>query len=95
MRSSTPRSVAVAGDYAYVVDEANDVLQIFDVSNPALIVAKDADGTNLDTPTSVAVSGGYAYVVDQVNALLQIFDVSNFLFLLTNGLGIFFTAFAL
>ncbi len=42
---SNPFGLAVSGNYAYVGDLVNDVLAIFDVSDPDNIVAKDTDGT--------------------------------------------------
>lgn len=72
-----PQSVAVQGNFAYVVDGSVAVLQIFEISNPDAIVPRDFDATGLSSPRSVAVNGNFAYVVDQANNRLQIFDVSN------------------
>ncbi|MGJ8651883.1 MAG: beta-propeller fold lactonase family protein [Opitutaceae bacterium] len=72
-----PQSVAVQGDYVYVVDLSTDVLAIFDISDPDNIVPKDIDGTGLTFPRSVAVQGNYAYVIDSFTNLLSIFDVSD------------------
>ena len=73
-----PYSVAVAGRYAYVVNEDANTFQIYDVSNPSSPTNIGTSGTQLD-PQSVVVAGRYAYVGN--NSLsakgLQIFDVSN------------------
>ncbi|MEM9480901.1 MAG: hypothetical protein AAGA58_14700, partial [Verrucomicrobiota bacterium] len=74
---SDPRSVAVQGDFAYVVDAGTNLLQVFDVSDPDNIVPRDSDGTNMNVPTSIAVQGNFAYVVDSLTDLLQVFDISD------------------
>ncbi len=69
------RSVAVAGNFAYVADGIGG-LRIFDIANPAAPTAAgfyDTDGY----PKGVAVQGDYAYLTDGSNALLQIVDISD------------------
>ncbi len=73
---ASPRSVAVSGNYAYVVDNGNDDLRIYDISNPISPVQKSSIATGY-SPSSVAVSGNYAYVVDYAGDDLRIYDISN------------------
>jgi hypothetical protein len=73
----TPRAVFVAGRYAYVASYDNDRLAIFDVADPANIVAIGSITTNLDGPRSVYVVGRYAYVASATNDRLVVFDVSD------------------
>jgi hypothetical protein len=73
--------VAVAGDYAYVIDEQSSsgepdgALFIVDISNPATPVTKGFFD-KLGQPQDVAVVGSYAYVADGGHGL-RIIDVSN------------------
>jgi len=76
-----PQSVVVSGNYAYVVSDQSNSLEIIDVSNPEKLVHKGSavhrvDGFEMYAPKGVAVSGNYAYVVSGSNAL-EIIDVSN------------------
>ena len=76
-----PNHAVVSGNYAYVVSENSNSLEIIDISNPATLVHKGsivngADGAVLFAPKAVAVSGNYAYVVSYSNAL-EIIDISN------------------
>ena len=67
-------SVAVAGNYAYVADDAAG-LQVIDVRDPAH--CKRVGGYNTSgLARGVAVAGNYAYVADH-DAGLQVIDVSN------------------
>jgi hypothetical protein len=68
-----PYSVAVAGRYAYVVNNGASTLQIIDVSTPSAPISVGSVSTG--TSVSVAVAGRYAYVAEGNG--LQIIDVSN------------------
>jgi len=73
---ANPWSVAVAGRYAFVVNnDVSPTLQILDVSTPSAPVSVGVAGTGT-YPNSVAVAGRYAYVAN-AGGTLQIFDVSN------------------
>ena len=72
-----PMSVCVSGAYAYVTSLSSNSLCIYDVSNPANIVARGTTSQNLSSPNNVFVSGSYAYVVNDGNSMLAIFDVSD------------------
>ena len=76
-----PRSVFVAGNYAYVVSINSNALEIVDVSNPATPVhagsISNGGDVKLDYPRSVFVAGNYAYVVSINSNALEIVDVSN------------------
>ncbi len=73
---NNPRSAAVSGSFAYVVNQSANTLQVIDISNPTspTVVGSVATGSN---PYSVAVSGSFAYVVNQSSNTLQVIDISN------------------
>ncbi len=73
---SRPVSIAVLGNYAYVVNQFSKTLQIINISNPAAPVVVGSVGTGTD-PLSVAVLGNYAYVVDYAGSTLQVFNIAN------------------
>ena len=73
---SSPRSVAVQGSFAYVVDTGSDDLKVIDVSDPANPTQSGSLGLGVQ-PRSVAVQGSYAYVVDGFSDDLKIIDVSD------------------
>lgn len=72
---ANPRWVAVAGRYAYVVNNASFILQIIDVSNPTNPVVVGSVSTTAPA-TCVAAAGRYAYLVAG-NSTLQIVDVGD------------------
>ncbi len=72
---ANPRWVAVAGRYAYVLNNTSPTLQIIDVSNPTNPVVVGSVGTTAPA-TCVAVAGRYAYLVAG-NSTLQIVDVGD------------------
>jgi hypothetical protein len=79
-----PRSVAVAGRYAYLV--TFNTFEVFDVSTPSspVLVGTIGSASYPIIPWSVTVAGRYAYVVIQgndmplppISATLRIFDFS-------------------
>ncbi len=72
----SPSSVAVSGNYAYVVNTWSDNMMIYDVSSPSspTLIATIATGND---PYSVAVSGNYAYVVNYYSDNMMIYNVSS------------------
>ncbi len=75
---SAPYSVAVSGSFAYVVNQASNTLQVFNISNSAAPTLAGSVATQSGGgPSSVAVSGLYAYVVNYNLNTLQIFNISN------------------
>ncbi|MBK9513525.1 MAG: hypothetical protein IPO05_07830 [Flavobacteriales bacterium] len=66
--------MAVAGNYAYVLNQGSSNMMVFDISNPAApsLIATIAAGTQ---PRSLAIAGSYAYVID--NVAMRVFDISN------------------
>ncbi len=72
----SPTSMALSGDYAYVVDNLDLDLKAIDISNPESLLFRGSLGLG-HGPSSVAVSGNYAYVVDDGSADLKVIDVSN------------------
>ena len=76
-----PAAVAVSGNYAYVVSELSNSMEIIDIANPAAPVHKGfavngMNGFALSNPKAIVVSGNYAYVVSYGNTL-EIIDISN------------------
>jgi hypothetical protein len=74
--ASGPISVAVSGNYAYVVNLFGNTMQVINISNPAAptVAGSVATGTN---SRSVAVSGNYAYVANFNSNTMQVIDISN------------------
>ncbi|MCB9166233.1 MAG: hypothetical protein H6595_02015 [Flavobacteriales bacterium] len=73
---SAPRSVAVSGNYAYVVDYGSHDLKVIDISDlatPTLVGSLSLGSA----PWCVAVAGNYAYVVDQITHDLKVIDISD------------------
>ncbi|MBI4139326.1 hypothetical protein HY479_04255, partial [Candidatus Uhrbacteria bacterium] len=72
-----PSSVMVQGRYAYVTNNADDTLDIYDVSDPSLQsrVARVSSVTNGGAPNDLFVAGRYAYVLGG-NGTLTTVDVS-------------------
>ncbi len=75
-RGTGPVAVAVAGNYAYVVNYDGSMLMVFDVSTPSA-PASNSFVSTLGGPVSIAVAGCYAYVANNGGGSLQIFDVSD------------------
>ncbi len=72
------RPLYVVGDYAYVLNNGVNKLQVFDVSNPTSPVNLTGSGVSTGTlPQAVNVQGHYAYVISRTSAKLQVFDISN------------------
>jgi hypothetical protein len=69
-----PFSVAVAGRYAYVMNESASTLQVFDVSTPSTPVSVGSVSTGSGA-ISIVVSGRYAYGVNLNASTLQVFDL--------------------
>ncbi|HSX18344.1 MAG TPA: carbohydrate binding domain-containing protein [Candidatus Saccharimonadales bacterium] len=73
---SHPRTVQVQGRYAYVMDDGNGSLHIFDLSNPANPV-KISSVTGFSANIGAYAQGNYIYATDRNNVRLRIIDVSN------------------
>ncbi len=73
-----PFSIAVSGNYAYVVNFASYTFQVINISNPVLptVAGSVSTGTGGE-PASVAVSGSYAYVVNYNSSTFQVINISN------------------
>lgn len=72
--SESPRSVAVSGQYAYVVTNFGGNMKVFDISAPNdgdLPIATIGAGNQ---PNSIAISGQYAYVTNLLE--MKVFDIS-------------------
>ncbi|MDO8507527.1 MAG: hypothetical protein Q7S53_03085 [bacterium] len=75
--STTPTSVFVQGEFAYVVNQTYDLLLIYNKADLGTVLGFVAVGTNASAnPTSVFVQGSYAYVANNNNGI-EVFDVSN------------------
>ena len=71
-----PVSIAVAGNYAYAVNEFGNNLQVINITNPEIPVLAGAITTG-NQPVSVAVAGNYAYVLNYSGNSMQAFNISN------------------
>jgi uncharacterized coiled-coil protein SlyX len=73
---TNPISVAISGNYGYVVNQSSNNMMVFNISNPGapILSATIAAGSQ---PFSVAVSGNYAYVVHIGSDNMMVFDISN------------------
>ncbi|MDD5143118.1 hypothetical protein [Methanoregula sp.] len=79
---NSPIKVFVSGNYAYVVSQGSDSLEIIDISNPgwprhAGSITNGAGGALLKRPLDVFVSGKYAYIASHESDALEIVDVSD------------------
>ena len=70
-------AMAISGNFAYTVSSNYNILQVFDISDPALMRNVGRTTTNLNFPTAIAVNGNYAYVTNAYNHSLCVFDISN------------------
>jgi PKD repeat protein len=78
-RFSSPESVYVSGNYAYVVSPIINRLEIVDVTNPAVPVhtgsISNGGSALLLYPRSVFVAGNFAYVASFTSNALEIVDL--------------------
>ena len=72
---SSPVSVAVNGNYAYVINEGGNSMKIYNLSNPAS-PALVSTVTGLHSPDCIAVSGQYAYMLNYATNNMIIYNVS-------------------
>jgi hypothetical protein len=78
----SPIKVYVSGNYAYVVSQGSNALEIIDISNPgwprhAGSIKDGTGGALLKRPLDVFVSGKYAYIASHESDALEIVDVSD------------------
>lgn len=71
-----PYSVAVSGNYAYVVNRQSNTMQVIDISDPASPTVTGSVTTGI-SPSSVAVSGIYAYVANRYSGNIKVINISN------------------
>lgn len=71
-----PTSIAISGHYAYFTTIADNVMYIYDVSDPANPIFTGSVSTGF-TPYSVAVSGNYAYVANYGSHTLTVYNVTD------------------
>jgi len=70
------RQISISGNYAYILDDdAIDIVDITNPSNPKLISSMGSFATGLNNPQSFIVSGNYLYVPSYANASLLIYDI--------------------
>ena len=77
-----PDGLFVSGNFAYMLNNQLNRLEIIDVTNPALPVVKSglangALGALLSSPWSICVSGNYAYIASKGNNALEIVNITN------------------
>jgi hypothetical protein len=72
-----PESVAISGNYAFVISSYTGKLIVLDISNPAAPVMVNA-GVAVSVPNAIAISGNYAFICmnGPANGFL-VFDISN------------------
>ena len=75
-------SIAVSGNYAYVVSYNGNTLEVIDISNPSIPLHKGTlthgeGGASIDFPTSVFIKGGNAYATSSFGNALEIINISN------------------
>ncbi len=82
----SPISLAVSGDYVYVIDDSSNGSTInggiisLDISDINNIIQGDYIGgisNSIDGPNSIAVSGNYAYVTNIYNSTLVVINISD------------------
>ncbi len=77
-----PSSVAVQGQYAYVINAVSGTVEVIDLADPAHPsvagrVSLGGAGASGASYAGIAVQGSYAYVADDDGNALQVIDVSN------------------
>ncbi|MCB0810134.1 MAG: beta-propeller fold lactonase family protein, partial [Flavobacteriales bacterium] len=72
----TPISLAISGNYVYVLDLTSDELRVIDISDPSspMLIGTLVVG---DYPQSLAVSGSHAYVLDYFVGELKVIEISD------------------
>ena len=73
---SQPRAIAVAGDFAYVVERMDNELQVIDISSPSTPSLTTTFVIGND-PKDLVLQGNYAYVILTGDNVLKIVDISN------------------
>jgi YVTN family beta-propeller protein len=71
-----PTSVAISGNYAYVVNYSSNTMLVINISNPASPTVTGAVATGV-APFLVTASGNYAYVVNAGSSNLQVVNITN------------------
>ena len=76
---TTPYNLIVSGNYAYVVGEGSESLNIFDVSNPSdpIQVGSIASSTLMSQVYDLAISGNYAYMTGLGPNDIDIINISD------------------
>lgn len=73
---SGPTSIQIAGNYAFVANPANNIIQAFNISNPSAPIVGDFVLTD-NYPIDMTIVNGYAYVVNFNSNTFQVINVSN------------------
>jgi hypothetical protein len=68
-----PSSMWMIGNTLYLIDEASDIIQVLDISNPLQPIVYDWALTQGGGHTYGAVSDGFAYIVSAAAGFLRIF----------------------
>ncbi|MCX6937523.1 MAG: hypothetical protein NTU80_06430 [Verrucomicrobia bacterium] len=79
---SYPRGIAISGNYAYVISQTNNALQVVNITNPDAPIAagslvNGAGGAVLAAPLDIAISGTYAYIASWSSNALEIVNIAN------------------
>ncbi|MBK6777385.1 MAG: hypothetical protein IPG74_16625 [Flavobacteriales bacterium] len=71
-----PRFVTINGDHAYVLNQDDGSMNVFNISTPAApVLASTVSGIDM-LPISMAIGGGYAYVITSGGSSMRIYDIS-------------------
>jgi len=71
-----PRSIVVAGRYAYVANYGSNSISVVDISNPSAPVEITTTSIGIN-PRSIVVAGRYAYVANYGSNSISVVDISN------------------
>jgi len=70
-------SIAVSGNYAYIINISPSNFIVVDITNPAAPIQKFSSSTLATNPSSIVISGSYAYVADAGGNAINVIDISN------------------
>lgn len=73
---SGPTSIQLSGNYAFVANPANNIIQAFNISNPSDPIVGNFVLTD-NYPIDLSVVNNYAYVVNFTSNTFQVINVSN------------------
>ncbi len=75
--ASSPTSIQVVGNRAYVTNQSSSNIQAFDVSDPSTPTSEYIIGTNSQSLNFIASSGRYIYGAGRTSGVFQVIDTYN------------------